>query len=268
MPLAPSRFPHTDSRYIKWRLSLKKRDCGWNRGLTKDSDPRVRKISLTMRAKHIDNFKGWREKARNQGLIPQSYPAFMKTPELAFLIGITLGDGHISQFPRSERLEIALGTDKPALIEFTTSIVSQVFSKEPKVIKVKYKNMVKLSLYQKHISRRLGIPLGNRSQANELSPKWINEKQTFLLAYLRGLFEAEASLCIHLPTSTYNFAFSNKNTSLLSDMEGFLLSLGLHPERRPDAIRLRRKREVKYFEKLIGFRQYDAGWSNGSLVAL
>ena len=110
--------------------------------------------------------------------------------------------------------------------------------------------------------------MGSRQKARITLPKWTHLDNKYLISCLRGLFEADGSLSIHKPTYTYNFQLSNKNKYLLGEVENGIKSLGLHPERRKDSVRLRKKNEVKYFEKLISFRNYSAGWSNGSLVAL
>jgi hypothetical protein len=77
-----------------------------------------------------------------------------------------------------------------------------------------------------------------------------------LVRFLRGLFEAEGSLSIHLPTCTYNFAFSNTNQYLLKIVEIGLKRLEFHPEVRHNAIRIRRKAEVEELKNLLHFRQY------------
>ena len=228
----------------------------WNKGKTKETDPSVRKISRTFKKRHIDNFYSWRQVQIKEGKIMSQYPPFKKSVELATLIGLIWGDGNISKFPRCERLVITLGTDKPKLILYAKQVVKDVFSKEPHIKKASYENAVKISLYQKHISKRLGIPSGERKHSKKGLPKWIWGSKKFLLASLRGLYEAEAYLSIHLPTSTYNFAFVNYNERLLFDVKTALIKLGYRPEIRPYAIRLRKKDEVKSFEKLISFRKY------------
>jgi len=130
-----------------------------------------------------------------------------------------------------------------------------LFKKKPYIQKQKTAS-VRVGLYQKDLSRRLGIPTGSRKELVIALPKWISRKQEFVLAWLKGLFEAEGSLCIHKPTYTYNFAFANRNPSLLRHVQERLLSLGFHPEVRWNAIRLRRKEEVEKFRKLITFREY------------
>ena len=228
----------------------------WNKGKTKETDPSVRKISRTFKIRHIDNFYSWRQDQIKEGKIMSLYPKLVKSVELATLVGLVWGDGNISKFPRCERLVITLGTDKPKLIKFATLLVVHVFAKKPTVRKASYENAVKISLYQKHLSKRLGIPSGARKYSKKGLPKWIWRSRKFLLAGLRGLYEAEAYLSIHLPSSTYNFAFVNYNEKLLLDVKTALIKLGYHPEVRVNAIRLRKRDEVKSFEKLISFRQY------------
>ena len=257
--MIPNLLPKSDARYQKWRKSLWKRPPPWNKGKTKNNHPGVKKISETFKEKNIDNFAKWREKARKEGKIPRSYLPFEKNEYLALLIGLILGDGHIHKFPRTEGLTVALGTDKPKLIDLTIFLIEKVFDKKPSIYKPRDKNVLKITIYQKEISKRLKIPAGNRRYSEVGIPLWVWRSKKFLVYCLKGLYEAEGSLSIHLPTYTYNFAFSNRNQKLLDDVRKALVLLGFHPEVRIDAIRLRRKDEVKYFEKLISFRKYDAG---------
>lgn len=255
--ISPNLLPKDDPRYQKWLKSLKNRPGPWNKGKTKNTDERVRKTSETMRNKHIDNFLSWREKMYETGKWFKTYSTLNKSVELATLIGITLGDGNIYKFPRTEKLSIALSTDKPELISFVEELIVIVFNKKPTTIPYSAGiKAVRVSLYQKQISERLEIPSGKRRFSTKGIPKWIWNSSEYLIGCLKGLFEAEGSLNVHLPTYTYNFAFSNINKKLLGDVHRALLQLKLHPEVRSDAIRLRRKAEVQYFEKLITFRKY------------
>lgn len=230
----------------------------WNRGKTKENDLRVRKISDTLKAKHIDNFAQWRLKARLDGKIPSTHIPLEKTEQLAFLIGMTLGDGHVEKFPRSERLHIVLGADKPLLWQHVAKVVEQVFSKKAWVRLGKRGTYVEISLYQTRLSKRLDVPAGDRGKLIVRLPEWIRSEYRYLVACLKGLFEAEGSYSVHAPTYTHNLSFSNKNPALLNEVEWALTSLGFHPERRPNAVRLRKKREVGRFIELIRFRSYNS----------
>jgi len=82
------------------------------------------------------------------------------------------------------------------------------------------------------------------------------KNRNFLIKYLRGLYEAEGSFCVHKPTSTYKFLFSNKNKSLLKNVYQSLRFLGFHPHESKDKIQISRKKEVYKIKDLIKFRQY------------
>lgn len=258
-PVLVQFLPKNDFRRKRWIRSLKKRPPPWDKGKRKETDLRVRKISDTFKRKKIDNFSKWREEMKKIGKIRSQYPAFIKSKDLAFLIGITLGDGNIQSFPRADRLIISLNAKYPILVNYVAAIMSKIFEKAAVVKKVKSSNCIRVWVYQKYISNRLGIPSGDRRKSVLDIPDWIWESNDFLTWYLKGLFEAEGSLSIHLPSCTYNFAFSNRNKQLLDNVKKGLIKLGFHPEVRDNAIRLRKKAEVECFRRLIYFREYIAG---------
>ncbi len=203
-----------------------------------------------MKARKIDNFKKWRDDHRVR------YADLPRNGDLAEYIGVVLGDGNIEACPRTERLIIVGNSNNPEFIRRYTRLTHILFGNEPTVTKLKDVNALRISLYQKYISQRLGIASGNRKDVPYTLPDWINENESFSIRFLRGLFEAEGSLNIHLPTCTYNFSFSNKNQSLLNIVEDILRRLEFHPEVRNNAIRIRRKAEVEKLRKLIAFREY------------
>lgn len=251
------RLPKSDPRYLIWRESLKKRPDVWNKGKTKETDPSVKKISMTMQRKKLDNFAKWRLQMIKVGKIIHRHSPLKHSLELATLVGLILGDGNIYKHRRVEKLTITLGTDKPKLINYTVKIVTKVINKAPSIYKQKNENAVQVYLYQKQISQRLKIPSGSRKDLKNLVPSWINNSKMYSIACLKGLYEAEASFCVHVPTCTYNFSFHNTNQYLLNFVKQKLIIFGFHPEIRPYAIRLRKKHEVGQFKHLIKFRQYS-----------
>lgn len=231
----------------------------WNKGLTKETSLSVMKISQTMKRKHLDNFLNWRNRMKEIGKIPIEYPKFKPSEDLAEFIGVVLGDGNISRFPRTERLLLVGNANNPGFINHYAKIVMELFRKKPTIMKAKYANALRLSIYQKHIADRLEIPTGDRSKLHIKIPRWIWNSNQYVIKLLKGFFEAEGSLSIHLPTCTYNFQFKNNNTSLLSIVKRGLVLLGFHPEIRINSIRLRKRAEVENFKNIIQFRKYNCG---------
>lgn len=190
------------------------------------------------------------------GKIPGGYAELIKCEELAEFVGVILGDGNISKFPRTERLLLVSNANNTGFVKRYSDIIKRLFNKKPSVKKVTISNAVRIGFYQKEISTRLAIPAGSRKKLNYIVPQWIKQNDDYLIAFLRGLFEAEGSLSIHIHTGTYNFQFKNQNQSLLDAVKNGLVKLGFHPEIRSNSIRLRRKLEVGSFKNLIKFRQY------------
>lgn len=249
-------YPKNHPKYLEWRKSLMKRPPPWNKGLTKFDSEGVKKISDTFKQKRIDNFDTWRKNARRKGIIPRTEIPLERDTSLAFLIGLTLGDGNISKMERTECLRITLGTDKPKLWQYAVRIINRVFHKKPSVYKRSNSECMNITLYQNSLSKRLGIPCGARGKLKIKLPSWIWKDDKFLLAATKGLFEAEGSRSIHEPTYTYNLSFSNTNPSLLDEVEKTIMHFGFHPERRLKAVRIRRKSEFFAFQDLIRFRKY------------
>lgn len=236
---------------------MKKRPAPWCKGFTKETHPGIAKMVATFKRKKIDNFAGWRKKMIQRGRIKTKFPHFQKSGDLAELFGVVLGDGHIQKFPRTEGLTIACNSNNRGFINRYSRLVARLFDKKPYIAKVsKEKNCIRIRIYQKAISKRLKIPTGNRSHIRIRTPKWIIENKEYLKRYLRGLYEAEGSFCIHRPTYTYKFLFSNRNKSLLRSVYQGLTILGFHPHKSKYKIQISREKEVFQVKNLIKFRQY------------
>lgn len=209
-----------------------------------------------MKARRIDNFKEWREKMRKLGKIKSVYPEFKKTGDLAELIGVVQGDGHIGVFPRSEVLLIFSNSNNPGFVKRYSGLVENIFKKRPALSKRRLENCIKISLYEKYISKRLGVPSGARKHKKMPVPLWISENKRYIVRYLRGLYEAEGSFCVHEPTGTYKFLFCNKNISLLRNVFVLMRRLGFHPHKSQYQIQISRKAEVYKAQDVLSFRKY------------
>ncbi len=190
-----------------------------------------------------------------KGKFPNSPKKLKKTKELAELIGVILGDGNIHKFPRTEALTIVSNAKNLGFVNRYASLVHEIFSKKPAISKPKG-GCIRVRIYQKYLSIRLEIPCGNRGRLKIKIPSWILKNKKNLIGYLRGLYEAEGSFCIHKPTCTYKFLFSNKNNSLLDNVFEGLKILGFHPHRSQYQIQISRKEEVYKIKNLIRFRNY------------
>jgi hypothetical protein len=95
---------------------------------------------------------------KEEGKIKSIYSEFQKNADLAELMGVVLGDGHIQKFPRTERLLIFSNSTNKGFVKRYEKLVKSIFHKQPYVYKQKQSNCTRISLYEKHISKRLGVP--------------------------------------------------------------------------------------------------------------
>jgi hypothetical protein len=228
----------------------------WNKGFTKETHPSVKKISATMKTRRIDNFYQWREQMKKTGKIPANYPPLKKDGDLAELLGVVLGDGHIGKFPRTEVLRIAANANHTGFINRYAMLIEKIFGKQPYISKRTSTNCKNITIYQKNISKRLGIPSGARKNRHIPLPRWISKNKNHTIRYLRGLYEAEGSYCVHKPTSTYKFFFANVNRSMLRNTYNLVLHLGFHPNMSGHRVQISRRSEVEKIRELLQFRQY------------
>jgi len=193
-----------------------------------------------------------------EGKIRSKYPKLKRNGDLAELIGVTLGDGHISKFPRSEELTIFSNSNNTGFVKRYSKLIEKIFDKSPYVAKTSWSNCIRIRIYQKNISCRLGIPLSPRKDKKISVPAWILRKKRYRIRYLRGLYEAEGSYCVHLPTSTYKFIFCNRNISMMNNVFRLMRQLGFHPHwtKSNFMIQISRKEEVLKAVKLLEFRIY------------
>lgn len=227
----------------------------WNKGFTKETHTSVRKISETIKRRKIYNFAEWHKRMLCQGKFLSAPRKLKKTKELAELIGVILGDGNIHKFPRTECLTIVSNAKNRGFIKHYSTLVEKIFKKEPSLSKL-YKGAIRIKLYQKYISKSLKIPTGARKDLELPAPAWILNNNDFLIGYLRGLYEAEGSFCVHKPTSTHKLLFCNKNKSLRYNVFEGMKKLGLHPHTTRYNVQISRKEEVYYAIELLQFRKY------------
>src|SRR3989338_6459579 len=155
---------------------------GWGKGFTKETHPSIAKRSKTMRFLKIDNFAKWREKQKLAGLIPSSYPQLIEDGNLAELIGVVLGDGHIKRYPRTEELSIFSNSNNPSFIERYSNLIEKVFNKKPAIRHHHGNgNCTRIRIYQKEIISRIKIPPNARLNVKFLVPKWILRNRGYIV---------------------------------------------------------------------------------------
>ena len=138
----------------------------------------------------------------NNGFFKLSQP--VETPalseDLAELLGILIGDGHLSDYQVSITTNSL--TDKQHAI-FVAGLIKKLFKKDGTISFKKNQNAMDVVVSSKslvEVLNGLGMQKGNKIKNNLSVPSWIVLDCAYEKAFLRGLFDTDG--CIYLDKHT------------------------------------------------------------------
>ncbi len=183
-------------------------------------------------------------------------PEFI-SPELAELIGIYLGDGHINQ----NGLIITCGKiDLRYITKYIPNLIKFLFDKTSSIYYFKKSNGVQCRVYSRdivnYIQKQFNLKLGKKK--NSSIPEMILHESTLLIPCIRGLFDTDGGLYRHHKTNL-QIIFFNSQISLIDSLKKALEHLGYNPRigKNNDnyCLYLFGKEAVEYYNK-IGFSNF------------
>ena len=200
-----------------------------------------------------------------------------ESKELAELIGIILGDGHVHSYIKDKKvrcysIKIAGDSrnDKNYLLNYVSPLVFKLFKDQPKIVYAKKINEMFIVSYSKNMVGFLnekGLKSGNKKINEQTIPNWILSNNSYLVSCLRGLFDTDGSVSFsnrygygnYYPTISIAF----KSKRLIVDVMEILQMLGLKPTitRKEPYWRLYMNgyERLEKYSKLIG-------WSNQKYI--
>jgi ribosomal protein S8 len=180
---------------------------------------------------------------------------------LAELMGILIGDGHLSNFQVSVTTNSQTDLDHALfskdLIESQFKVAVHIFYRKGNtvVIVASSRNLVAF------LSKK-GMPIGNKIRNGLRIPKWVFRKPEYGRAFLRGLFDTDG--CVYLDKHKNDkslklyrhigIAFTSYAESLRNDIIILLKTFGFTPTNRSTqkSVYIRKQHEVKKYFKEIG----------------
>jgi hypothetical protein len=179
--------------------------------------------------------------------------------DYAELLGIYLGDGHISLHPRAERLRVFLDARHAQVVDETAGLMRRCFP-ENRVGRGSrhHGRMAVLWVYSGHLSCLFPQhgPGKKHQRAIVLEP-WQEAK---LVAapwrFLRGCIRTDGCAFINRtgPYEYLSYDFRNLSQDILDLFERTCLSLGLRPRRTATSIRLNRREDVARLLVHVGLK--------------
>ena len=179
--------------------------------------------------------------------------------DYAELLGLYLGDGHISPMPRSERLRLSLDARYPTIVAESEALLRRVFP-ECRVGRVVADggSTVVLWVYHRHLSCLFPQhgPGKKHERPIELEPWQYALVGAAPWAFVRGCIRSDGCSFINR-TGRYaylSYEFRNWSTDILGIFASTCEAVGLHPRQYRDRVRLCRRADVARLVTHVGVK--------------
>lgn len=199
-------------------------------------------------------------------------PKIDYSESLAELLGILMGDGHLSMY------QVTVTTSSVTDIEhahFVQKMFCKIFGITPSIKLRSSARALTICLSSKaacNLLYKLGMPYGNKIKNIRGVPDWIQNNNRYRIAFIRGLFDTDGCFYIDrhvIKGKLYEnpgINFRNYSLPLLFFFESVLTDLNLSPTTtsKHSVVLRKEKNIVKYFREvgssnqkhLRKFRQY------------
>ena len=177
----------------------------------------------------------------------------------AELLGLYLGDGHITDMARTQRLRIFLDAKYPAIVDAAEELVRALLP-ENQVgrLEAEEGRMAVIRVYSGHLSCLL--PQHGDGKKHErpivLEPWQRDLVRDAPWAFLRGMIRSDGCVFINRtgPYEYLSYDFANHSDDILGLFERVCLSLGLRPRRTSRRVRLNRREDVARLVEHVGLK--------------
>ena len=188
--------------------------------------------------------------------------------KLAELLGILIGDGHLSEYQISVTTNAQ--TDQEHA-QFSSKLLEDLLGVKTTLTYKKGErtiNIVASSKNAVNILQERGMPIGNKIKHGVAVPRWIFRKEEYKRAFVRGLFDTDG--CVYLDKHRvgrktykhYGWKITSYSVRLIGDIIQLLKQLGFSPTHRTSqkSVFLRRQGEIaRYFHEIKTHNPKHAG---------
>jgi hypothetical protein len=180
--------------------------------------------------------------------------------DYAELLGLYLGDGHISRLDRTCRLRIFLDAAYPAIIADTAALLERCFPHNP-VDRVPKDggSCFAVSMHSRHLPCLFpqAGPGKKHHRSIVLEPWQLAAVAGAPWRFLKGCIRSDGCAFINR-TGKYeylSYSFDNRSTDILMLFEAVAASLGLQPRRTARQVRINRRAPVAQMQHHVGLKR-------------
>ena len=189
--------------------------------------------------------------------------------DLAEVIGIILGDGHVSEIKRGKRTRVYCvriagnsKTDKDYIFRYIPQLFMKVFNEKGSTMTTPNRDCGYFTIYGKNLIeyiKSLEVKSGNKKRNKQGIPNWIKSDKVLLAKCIKGLIDTDGSIHkISQNNKNLRIDFTSKIPRLLDDTHKAFISLGFNPCKIicQNHFFLSRQNEIEKYIQEIGFANY------------
>lgn len=200
------------------------------------------------------------KKLRNGFKTLKKIPKVDYSSEVAELLGILMGDGHLGEY------QVTMTTNSQTDLNhaiFVRDKFRKIFKITPSFKKRKDKKALIVCLSSKEACsalEKLGMPRGNKIKGRMSVPEWIKKDPDYVKAFIRGVFDTDG--CVYIDThrrgnKRYQYlgwTITSYADIFLADLGRLMLGLGFHTSntKNQKSLYLRKQREILEYFTSIG----------------
>jgi hypothetical protein len=183
----------------------------------------------------------------------------LEAAQYAELLGLYLGDGHITQMARADRIRFFLDAKYPNIVDESEALLRSMLpdNRVGRVIAHEGR-MVVLWAYSSHMTCLFPQHgAGKKHERRIALMPWQQELvATAPWAFLRGCIRSDGSVFVNRtgPYEYLSYDFCNLSQDILGIFEAVCLSLGLRPRRTSSRVRLNRRADVALLSDHVGVK--------------
>lgn len=149
-----------------------------------------------------------------------------RTKELAEFFGIMMGDGSLSK----NQVMVTLGSKEDSYVDYVSELMSNIFKTKTSVStrKAGYKDVYIGSVDLSNWLVREGLVF-NKVKNQVDVPKWVLQKDEFMISFLRGFFDTDGS--VYKIRHGVQASYTNRSLPLLEAARYMLKKLGYSPSK-------------------------------------
>jgi hypothetical protein len=184
-------------------------------------------------------------------------PIRFTAEDYAELLGLYLGDGHISQMARAQRLRLFLDAKYPTIVSEADALLRRVFPGNRICRQTRHNGaMIELFVYHQHLGCLLPQHAVGKKHLRRLTLEpWQSELVTTApWCFLRGCIRSDGCVFVNRtgPYEYISYGFTNYSSDILDLVETTCRAQGLRPCRYARAIRLNRREDVARLLEHVG----------------